>query len=330
MSTKEFITNIRQQIAKDELKEAITALQTLLENSPKLNEVLLQSARHNDILKQVRLGIVDDEQANVTKNKIRQGLLELLSEVEDIQVEKPMIKKEMDDAIISIVNSKNVLIGSNINASGNVTIGDTTTTITESQISRRLRLFLFLLVPILAIGGTYLWWQNQEMKRPLQLKVLIKNKTPNAYLPEPTGILTLTYGGATDKKETTTDAFFDGIPSSTEEVILTYKAKGFVSIDTTFALESPSLDLWVSRNNDRAILKGSITDEDGNPLEDVKISIDCCSTMTTADGDFLLKIPFKHQQMKQRLRVLKKGYKSKDITTPIQAREPVRLILEKS
>jgi len=114
---------------------------------------------------------------------------------------------------------------------------------------------------------------------------LIKNKTPNAYLPEPTGTLSLTYKGVTNTKEATTDAFFDGIPSSTEEITLSYNAKGLVAVDTTFILQSPSLDLWGHRNKDRAILKGNIIDEDGNPLAGVAIKIDCCpATTITALG----------------------------------------------
>jgi len=46
-------------------------------------------------------------------------------------------------------------------------------------------------------------------------------------------------------------------------------------------------------------------------------------------GDFFLKIPFEYQQIKQRWKVFKEGYKTKDITSPVQAGEIVRLVLEK-
>ncbi|MCB0653370.1 MAG: hypothetical protein KDC85_18995 [Saprospiraceae bacterium] len=122
MNSKQFIVAIRQKIAGDEIQDAITALQVLLANSPKLNEILIQSARHTDIMKHIRLGTVDFEQANVTKNQIRLALLDLLSEVEK-QEATPAIQQEMEQAI-SIVNSKNVVSGSTITAGGNVHIGD--------------------------------------------------------------------------------------------------------------------------------------------------------------------------------------------------------------
>ena len=75
MSNKNFIANIRQKIADDYIKEAIDQLRQLLENSPQLSEILLQSARYNDILRQIRQGIVSFEDADITKNQIRVALL---------------------------------------------------------------------------------------------------------------------------------------------------------------------------------------------------------------------------------------------------------------
>lgn len=122
MNINAFTAAIRQKIAGDEIQEAIQALRGLLANSPQLNEVLVQSARYTDILKQIRLGTVDFEQANVTKNQIRLGLFDLLSELERQEM-APAIQQEMQQAI-AIVNSKNVVSGSTITAGGNIHIGD--------------------------------------------------------------------------------------------------------------------------------------------------------------------------------------------------------------
>ena len=157
MNTKDFIAQIRQYITTDRLKEAIEQLQSVLENSPQLNEVLLQSARHSAILKQIRQGLVTLEEGDVTKNRIRSGLLDLLSEIGEQEV-KLVIQQELAQAI-SIVKSKNVVIGNITTSGGNLSIGDTTHT--ESKASKRLRQFLFLFVPFLAIGGAYFWYQNQ-------------------------------------------------------------------------------------------------------------------------------------------------------------------------
>ena len=82
MDTSNFRQQIRQLIAKDDLDAALSKLQNFLSNSPKLDEIILQSARFNDIRKQIRLGITSSEEANLSKNQIRAGLLELLRLIE--------------------------------------------------------------------------------------------------------------------------------------------------------------------------------------------------------------------------------------------------------
>ncbi len=81
-----FYLELRQLIAQDDLATAIARLQTLLQDSPKLDETIVQSARHWDILRQVRLGTINEQQANLTKNQIRAGLLDLIRELEDYEI----------------------------------------------------------------------------------------------------------------------------------------------------------------------------------------------------------------------------------------------------
>lgn len=127
---KPFFTLIRNLIAQNELPTALEKFRTLLENSPKLDEVVLQSGRFQDIRRQIRLGVVSQTEANLTQNQIRAGLLDLLQEIEDstaetsIQPDAPALRTELEHAI-SIVNSKNVVTGT-ITAGGDVHIGDKT------------------------------------------------------------------------------------------------------------------------------------------------------------------------------------------------------------
>lgn len=93
-STNAFIKSIGELIGKDDLALAIQKLYALLKDSPKLDEAILQSARYNDVLKQIRLGVVDFEQANLTKNQIRYALLDLVHEIE-IQENEPNIQSEI-------------------------------------------------------------------------------------------------------------------------------------------------------------------------------------------------------------------------------------------
>ena len=77
-----FYTQVKQLIAEDNLAEALSQLQAFLSDSPKLDEIILQTARFSDIRRQIRLGLSDSQEANLTKNQIRAGLLDLLNELE--------------------------------------------------------------------------------------------------------------------------------------------------------------------------------------------------------------------------------------------------------
>ncbi len=119
-----YLYHIRESIQKDELPAALQQLRDLLENSPKLDEVIQQTGRFSHIRKQIRLGTVHFEDATVTRNQISAALLELVSEIEKEGV-KPELAAEVEKAI-SVVNSKNVASGT-FSAGGDIKIGDTTT-----------------------------------------------------------------------------------------------------------------------------------------------------------------------------------------------------------
>jgi hypothetical protein len=97
MNLNNFTEQIGNLIAKDELSKAIGLLKKLLDKSPKLDEAIIQSARFNDIMKQVRLGVVDFEQANITKNKIRYAILDLLRDMEESVESNSEIRTEIEN-----------------------------------------------------------------------------------------------------------------------------------------------------------------------------------------------------------------------------------------
>ncbi len=139
MTIEEYIKNIRNLIAQNKLDEAIKQLQLLLKNSPKLDEAILHSASFHDIRRQIRLGIVNHAEANMAQNQIRASLLDLLYEIEDstaettARLDSPALREEMERAI-SVVNSKNVVIGSTNTAGGDFNIGDVTIPQTAEKI----------------------------------------------------------------------------------------------------------------------------------------------------------------------------------------------------
>lgn len=79
----EFINDIKSLIAKDQISEAIEELKKILSNSFLLNDVLLHSARWNDLLHQIQRGIISTENAALQKNQIVYGLLTLVETLEE-------------------------------------------------------------------------------------------------------------------------------------------------------------------------------------------------------------------------------------------------------
>lgn len=123
MASTPYLNQIRQHIALDELPATLQQLRTLLETSPRLHEVLQQSGRFNDLLYQIRMGTLSYEQATLTKNQIRASLLDLVDEIANEESNKPEIAAELAKTTL-IVNSKNVVLSSSIQAGGDVHIGD--------------------------------------------------------------------------------------------------------------------------------------------------------------------------------------------------------------
>ena len=122
MASTPYLNQIRQHIALDELPATLQQLCSLLETSPRLHEVLQHSGRFNDLLYQIRMGTLSYEQATLTKNQIRASLLDLMDEVEK-EAQHPEVAAELEKTI-QIVNSKNVVLNSTIQAGGDVHIGD--------------------------------------------------------------------------------------------------------------------------------------------------------------------------------------------------------------
>lgn len=92
MKDHKFIQNIRELIASGHLSKALQQLQPFLQDSPKLNEAILQSSRFIEIQKQIRIGVVSDETADLKKNQIRASVLDLLDELEGKGTD-PLIKE---------------------------------------------------------------------------------------------------------------------------------------------------------------------------------------------------------------------------------------------
>lgn len=308
-----FHKKIRQLIANDELKEAIHLLQELLQNSPKLNEAILQSARLNDVSRQIQLGTIEYDQANLTKNQIRKGILDLLDEVDAKQPVVPEAWKEVERFVTLNISGKNIVAG-NVTAGGNVVFGDTTH-ILESKTSRWLKLFLYVFVPLLVIIATFLWYKYQQMHQLLFLTVTLDNRTPNPNLSYKGGSLILRYGDIAHELPIENNVTFPGIPASFRgnKIALHYESPGFNNIDTSFEFIENHFVLPIWRDNSLGLIQGIVKDRSGEKLiAGAMIIIDNHSSVyTDSIGFFRLQISPDKQSNTYLLTVNKKGFKSK-------------------
>ena len=74
------IGRIRELISIDDLPTTIQLFHEIKSNY--LDEIVLQSARHNDLIRQIRLGVIEPSEARIEKNGIRLALLEVLNLIE--------------------------------------------------------------------------------------------------------------------------------------------------------------------------------------------------------------------------------------------------------
>lgn len=331
MASKDYCQYLRQLIQENKIEKVIQDLSKLLQNSPKLDEAILQSFRWNDLKKQIRLGQLSQEELSVNKNQIVKAVLELLREIEE-QKTDPLIEKEVTRHAQNI-SGKNILVGNTIQADGNITIGDQQT-ITESKTSKNLRLFLFLFVPLLAIATGVLYFKYQLSQQPVTFTVFLDNKTPNAYLPFEEGKVILRYNGKVETQLSNTAAIFRAIPANNrnKKVDLKFTAPGFQTIDTSILLENESLNLPIKRDDSYRKMYGKIEDESGNPIENgiVRLNDVNLETRTDAQGNFSLNIPFDKQRKQQRLEVSKAGYQPFDRTEPVNKDRAIRIQLIKN
>jgi len=319
---------IRDRIAGDDMPAALHLLRALLENTPQLNDVLQQSGRFQYIRQQIRRGLVSHEEATIEQNRIRYGVLELLSDIEqeglppatlrellaavEQESTRPDLREEVKKAI-SIVNSKNVVANSSITAGGDVHIGDKTIH-TESETSKRLRLFLFLFVPLLALGFAYLWYRAQ----PVTLTVAIQYQAANPDLVFTKGAVTLYHGGKPDIKTIENEAIFTDIQRG-EKVSLHFTAEGFVPMDTVLLPGETLLRLPIRHDNSLAHVFGTVRDGQGKAVSGLTIRVQDLTTKTLPDGSFSLPLPPEKQRKKQRVEVIENGKVVWDYTQPIMA-----------
>ncbi len=87
------IRQLEELISDNKIEEAIRLLSDFLKDSPKLNDVIQQSARYKELLEHQNRGIIEFEVSIINKNKIIVALLQIKEEIKN-QIDK---NKELKD-----------------------------------------------------------------------------------------------------------------------------------------------------------------------------------------------------------------------------------------
>lgn len=83
------ISQIRELIADNHIKEAFSQARSLFENTPFFNQFLLLSSKYNEANQALRLDLLSFENASIEKSKAIQGFLSILSELDSSMTVKP-------------------------------------------------------------------------------------------------------------------------------------------------------------------------------------------------------------------------------------------------
>jgi hypothetical protein len=113
-NTETFIDETISLIAQSNLKEALLNIRQLLKGSPLFSEIIIHSSRYNDVMKAIRLGTIDIEDANIEKNKVRFALMDILQELSENTNNNSTLKTEVEKFLKQEISS----VSNNIHIEG--------------------------------------------------------------------------------------------------------------------------------------------------------------------------------------------------------------------
>lgn len=132
MKAQNILDTIGELIAQGQLETALNKLRAMLQQSKRLDAIIVQSARYNEVMRDIREGTITREEGQVSKNQIRFALMDMARTLEEELSQDASLGTEIEqaateaDKTLSIQHSKNVNTG-NIQSGGNVIIGDNNT-----------------------------------------------------------------------------------------------------------------------------------------------------------------------------------------------------------
>lgn len=173
------------------------------------------------------------------------------------------------------------------------------------QRQKRLRILTCSAAAVIALLAIYLF------AIPVTVHVSVAPQSSN--LPT-SGDITLNVNGGEYTSSVETPGFDDiRLPGYKRfsDIRLNAEAQFFVPIDTViptgFGLKR-DINLNLLRDDSFAIFKGTVYDDDMNPLAGVSVSLAGFSATTTSAGEFSINLPLEMQRIEQSITLTKEGY----------------------
>ena len=191
----------------------------------------------------------------------------------------------------------------------------------------------YLLLPLLVVGlgfAAFHYYKNIDMT----INIHEDSARRIASLPFRQGVLEVEYGEGEKQTFQLDDrhreVFIKGIHAKFRgtDIHIRLIAAGYEPIDTLMPIAS-EVSLPIRRNNDLGVVFGSVTDEAGNPLAGVTVTVQDLSVQSDAAGNFRLDIPLDKQAEEQLLSAFKAGYQRWTFTAPVMPNVPWNIILKK-
>ena len=82
MNNNNQYNDIKGLIEKDKLNEAFEKLKAIIKDKDMLTDLIMQSAKYNELQQLIRNDAINFEQVNISKSKIRHSLLQLINDIE--------------------------------------------------------------------------------------------------------------------------------------------------------------------------------------------------------------------------------------------------------
>ena len=275
--TKQYKVHQLKLIENGQINEVIDNLRELEIDEDILNQINVIASEYEEFKREKRLGTINYEQKNTTRNIIISKLIEIINDLSSKRIKnysrKRVISKKKTIHIISIFGSIASIIG-----------------LTYFFLPTKPETPLQLTIYVTDTNGNVVLENEGELNIPIGNRILHK---------------TIGENGRTN---------FGEIASKYKDSLITigFKAKGYELLESknTFPFTGNPIQLKVQKDSTLGIVKGVVKNREGTDyLEGVLITIYDKKTITDNFGAFELTIPAINPGQRYLLTASKDGYK---------------------